>query len=55
MSRLSNVQRYTIEVLLQNKKSKSKIAKLFSLNKSVIYREVRRINDERTGVYKNLT
>lgn len=52
MSHLSYEQRYTIEVLLQDNKSKSEIAKLLSLNKSVIYREVGRNSDERNGVYK---
>jgi IS30 family transposase len=52
MSHLSYEQRYTIEVLLQDKKSKSEIAKLLSVDKSVIYRELKRNSDERNGVYK---
>lgn len=52
MSHLSYEQRYTIEVLLQDKKSKSEIAKLLSVNKTVIYRELKRNSDERNGVYK---
>ena len=52
MSHLSYEQRYTIEVLLRNKKSKSEIAKLLSVDKTVIYRELNRNCDERNGVYK---
>jgi len=52
MSHLSYEQRYTIEVLLQDKKSKSEIAKLLSVDKTVIYRELKRNSDERNGVYK---
>jgi len=52
MSHLSYEQRYTIEVLLQDKKSKSEIAKLLSVDKTVISRELKRNSDERNGVYK---
>ncbi len=52
MSHLSYEQRYTIEVLLQDKKSKSEIAKLLLVDKTVIYRELKRNSDERNGVYR---
>jgi len=52
MSHLSYEQRYTIEVLLQDKKPKSEIAKLLSVDKTVIYRELKRNSDERNRVYK---
>lgn len=52
MSHLSYEQRYSIEVLLRDKKSKSEIAKLLEVNNTVIYREIKRNCDERNGVYK---
>ena len=52
MSHLSYEQRYTIEVLLLDKKSKSEIAKLLLVDKTVIYRELKRNSDERNGVYR---
>jgi IS30 family transposase len=52
MSHLSYEQRYSIEVLLRDKKSKSEVAKLLEVNKTVIYREIKRNSDERNGVYK---
>lgn len=52
MSHLSYEQRYTIEVLLRDKKSKPEIAKILSIDKSVLYRELTRNADERSGLYK---
>jgi IS30 family transposase len=54
MSHLSYEQRYTIEVLLQSKTSKSEIALVLSVDKSVIYREIKRNCDKRSGEYKAL-
>lgn len=54
MSHLSYEQRYTIEVLLQSKTSKSEIALVLSVDKSVIYREIKRNCDKRSGAYKAL-
>ena len=52
MTHLSYEQRYTIEVLLQSKTSKTEIASILSVDKSVIYREIKRNCDKRSGVYK---
>lgn len=52
MSHLSYAQRYTIEVLLIAKKSKSEIAETLSVNKTVIYREIKRNCDGRSGEYR---
>jgi IS30 family transposase len=52
MSHLSYEQRYTIEVLLKTNKSKAEIASTLSLDKSVIYREIKRNCDKRSGEYK---
>jgi IS30 family transposase len=54
MAHLSYEQRYTIEVLLQSKTSKSEIASILSVDKSVIYREIKRNCDKRSGEYKAL-
>lgn len=53
MSHLSYEQRYVIEVLLHEKKSKSEIARVLAVNKTVIYRELERNSDGRNGVYKS--
>ena len=52
MSYLSYQQRYTIEVLLKDGKSQTEIAKIISVNKSVICREIKRNCDQRNGAYK---
>ena len=52
MAHLTYEQRYTIEVLLKTKKSKSEIAKTLSVDKSIIYRELKRNCDRRSGEYK---
>ncbi len=50
MALLSYEQRYTIEVLLQSKTSKTEIASILSVDKSVIYREIKRNCDKRSGM-----
>ena len=52
MAHLTYEQRYTIEVLLKTKKAKSEIAKTLSVDKSIIYREIKRNYDGRSGEYK---
>lgn len=52
MSHLSYEQRYTIEVLLKTDTSKNSIAKIIEVDKSVVYREIKRNSDKRNGVYK---
>ena len=51
MSHLTYEQRYSIEVSLQMGESKSYIAKKLHVDKSVIYREIRRNMDKRSGIY----
>ena len=53
MAHLSYEQRYTIEVFLNTNKSKIEIAKLLKIDKSVVYRELKRNCDGRSGVYKS--
>ena len=48
-------KRYTIEVFLKTNKSKIEIAKLLKIDKSVIYPELKRNCDLRSGVYKSKT
>ena len=52
MSQLTYGQRYTISVLLAENKSKSSIAKTIGVNKTTIYRELKRNRDQRSGEYK---
>ena len=52
MSHLSYEQRYTIEVLLKDGQPQKEIARVLSLNKSVICREIKRNCDGRSLVYK---
>ena len=52
MSHLSYEQRYTIEVLLKDGQPQKEIARVLSLNKSVICREIKRNCDGRSRVYK---
>jgi len=52
MSHLSHEQRYTIEVLLKTEVSKFLIAKTIGVDKTVIYREIKRNSDKRSGAYK---
>ena len=52
MSHLSYEQRYTIEVLSMAGKPQIEIAKVLSVHKSVICREVKRNCDGRSSVYK---
>ncbi len=52
MAHLSYEQRYTIEVLLQSNKSKSEIATILSVDKSVVGREIQRNCDSRSNEYK---
>lgn len=51
MSHLSYEQRYAIEVMLSSGSSKTSIAKVLSVDKSVIYREVSRNSDGRSRKY----
>jgi IS30 family transposase len=52
MAHLSYEQRYTIEVLLIAQKSKIEIIETLSLDKIIIYREINRNCDYRSGLYK---
>ena len=52
MSHLSYEQRYTIEVLLQSNKTKSEIAKVISVDKSVVSRDIKRNCDCKSGRYR---
>lgn len=52
MSHLSYEQRYTIDILLQAGESKSAITKKLNVDKTVVYREVKRNCDQRNSVYK---
>ena len=52
MSHLSYEQRYTIEVLLKTEVPKTSIAKVIGVDKTVVYREIKRNSDKRNGVYK---
>ena len=54
MAHLSYEQRYTLEVLLKTNKSKAEIASILSVDKSIIYRELKRNSDGRSGKYKAL-
>ena len=54
MAHLSYEQIYTLEVLLKTNKSKAEIASILSVDKSVIYRELKRNSDGRSGKYKAL-
>lgn len=51
MSHLTEAQRYTIEVLLKKGMSKNEIAKTIGKHRSVIYREINRNKDQRSGSY----
>jgi IS30 family transposase len=53
MAHLSYEQRYTIEVLLNDSKSISEISILLKVDKTVIYRELKRNCDSRSGIYKS--
>jgi IS30 family transposase len=53
MAHLSYEQRYTLEVLFKTNKSNAEIASILSVDKSVIYRKLKR-NDGRNGKYKVL-
>ena len=53
MSHLSYEQRYTIEVLLNQGVSKKEIANTISVDKTVVYRELKRNSDGRNGCYKS--
>lgn len=52
MSHLSYEQRYTIEILLQAGEKKPSIAKKLGIDKTVIYREIKRNCDRRNGFYR---
>jgi IS30 family transposase len=52
MSQLSYEQRYTIEVLLNYGQSHKVIARVLSIDKSLISREIKRNCDGRSLVYK---
>lgn len=53
MSHLTREQRYTIEVLLSQNYSKPEIASVIGKDKSVVYREITRNCDKRSGVYQS--
>ena len=52
MAHLSYEQRYTIEMLLKTGSSKPSIARILNVDKSVIYREISRNKDFRSGSYR---
>jgi IS30 family transposase len=52
MSHFVYEQRYTIEVLLNAENSKIEITETLSLDKSIIYKEIRRNCYVRSGLYK---
>lgn len=51
MSHLTECQRYTIQVLLSQNYSKTEIASCLGKHKTVIYREIQRNRDMRSGAY----
>lgn len=51
MSHLTKEQRYTIQVLLSQNYLKTEIASILGKDKTVIYREIQRNCDKRSGVY----
>lgn len=53
MSHLTLEQRYTIEVMCKEGYNKSAIAKAINKHKSVVYRELDRNCDKRSGVYRH--
>ncbi|HET6244346.1 MAG TPA: hypothetical protein VFF35_07490 [Bacteroidia bacterium] len=53
MSHLSQEQRCKNEVLLQERESKSSIAKIIRVDISVVYSEIKRNCDARSGIYKS--
>ena len=53
MAHITNAQRYTIEVMLEQGFKRSEIAKAINKDKSVISRELKRNSDSRNGVYKS--
>ncbi len=53
MKHLTVEQRYTIECLLAQNYSKTKIAQTIGVSKSTVYREVERNCDQRNGSYKS--
>jgi len=52
MGHLTQEQRYKIEVLIQEDYSGSEIAKILGKHKSVVYNELNRNSDVRSGQYK---
>jgi IS30 family transposase len=52
MSHIAYEQRYTIEILLRTNEDKPSIAKKLSIDKSVLYREIKRNSDQRNGAYR---
>ena len=53
MSQITESQRYTIEVLLNQGISKNEIAKIIGKHPSSVYRELKRNSDARNGVYRS--
>lgn len=53
MSHLTEEQRYTIQVLLSQNYSKPQIATVIGKDKTVVYREINRNCDKRSGVYSS--
>ena len=52
MIHFTEQQRYKLEVLLQEKVHKTRIAKELNVHISSIYREIKRNSDARNSVYK---
>ncbi len=55
MTHLTFVHRYTIEVMLTERISKSLIASRLNLDKCTVYRELNRNSDQRNNVYRSKT
>jgi IS30 family transposase len=53
MSHLTQEQRYTIEILCNEKYSQTAIAKIICRDKSVVNRELKRNSDKRNSMYKS--
>ena len=53
MAHITQEQRYTISSMLKQNYKKSEIAKTINKDKSVLYREIKRNSDQRSGIYKS--
>lgn len=53
MAHITPQQRYTISCMLKNGYTKIEIAKAIDKDKTVVYRELKRNSDARSGIYKD--